>query len=294
MAILSTDRRTGGGITPQLRAFAFSFLAAGILLVGGGLFTRWRMYRLRRQDPTAHPPAGRLAAVVNIVMGIGALVLFLVAPMEHHNIGVNESATIGSLRSLATAQEWFRKQVVVDLDGDGTGEFGFPGELAGTDPVRGSGKTMSVSPFIAAVLGRRHKSSAYAAKNGYLYVLYLPSVEHGHVATVPGAGSAPAIPADADLQEQRWAAYAWPLDAGMTGNRAFFVNQDGAVYACNNRDGTGSPHYDGPAAPPPPTAIFSPDGSGGKALDGALGVYDSETQPEVRAQDGQRWYPAGN
>ena len=42
-----------------------------------------------------------------------------------------------------------------------------------------------------------------------------------------------------------WCAYAWPVDAEKTGNRVFFINQEGDIASFDNRDQT----YEGLAGP---------------------------------------------
>ena len=65
-----------------------------------------------------------------------------------------------------------------------------------------------------------------------------------------GGGKASAPYPDPDNCEILWCAYAWPLDAGNTGNRCFFVNQEGDLMQTSNRGGsayssvTSGPSYD--------------------------------------------------
>jgi hypothetical protein len=48
-------------------------------------------------------------------------------------------------------------------------------------------------------------------------------------------GADPADLPDADEGEMLWCAYAWPVRATETGNRAFFINQHGDILQCQNR-----------------------------------------------------------
>ncbi|MHC5019334.1 MAG: hypothetical protein ACYTGX_04325 [Planctomycetota bacterium] len=278
-----------GGDQRNQRIFALAFLSAAVLLAGGSFVALWRMRAHRRAHPAGPHYAGRLVALINIAMGIGAFIIFLAVPQGHGARDGNATAAIGALRSLVTAQEQFRQRALVDLDGDGMGEYGTLGELAGTDPLRGSGRTTAAAPFIAQILGVRETGTSFSRKNGYFFVLYLPSKEHGAVQAAPGSGSAPAVKADADLQETRWAAYAWPVEHGTTGARAFFVNQAGELLSCANRDGG----YSGPATAPKPDAVFTPESPEAASLHGTLGIHEPDGPP-VRSRDGRDWYPAGN
>ena len=40
---------------------------------------------------------------------------------------------------------------------------------------------------------------------------------------------------DPNNGEIMWACYSWPVDLNSTGNRAFFVNQEGDLLQCQNR-----------------------------------------------------------
>jgi hypothetical protein len=285
----SLAMKSGAG-AGNLRVFGLAFLSAAFVLVAGAFVALWRMGVQKRANPAGPHYAGRLVAIINIAMGVGAFILFIVVPAGHGPISGNESSAIGTLRSLVTAQEQFRAEALVDLDGDTKGEYGTLGELAGTDPLRGSDRTMATAPFIARMLGMRHEKTAFARKGGYLFVLYLPSKEHGTVVHPPGSGGAPAVTADADGQEARWAVYAWPVDRGNTGRRAFFVSHEGNVYGCRNL----LKKYSGATNAPHPRAVFIPAKGEQRSIEGALGIAAEFDGFKTKSSDGEVWLPAGN
>ena len=219
-----------------------------------------------------------------IVVAIIAIIAAIAIPgLLRSKIGTNESAARGSLRSVTTSQEQFKQQNVVDQDADGMGEYGWFGELSGTEAVRGSGLKMSTSPFIAAILGVKD-TNGRAQKSGYYYWMFLPGAA---AASGEASGSATADSADADAQETRWAVYAWPNSRGQSGNRAFFTNNAGEVYACANNvaqySGTTAPNANGMAA-------YDTNGTPNTNLDGGVGLAAAS----LTSNDGGVWVPAGN
>ena len=79
-------------------------------------------------------------------------------------------------------------------------------------------------------------------RQGYLFKIYLPG--NSVAGVTAGRGEAPAGGTKAgDIGtwgsancEIMWCAYAWPVDAEKTGNRVFFINQEGDTAAYHNRD----------------------------------------------------------
>lgn len=55
-----------------------------------------------------------------------------------------------------------------------------------------------------------------------------------------------------------WCAYAWPLEAGETGRRVFFINQSGDVLSTHNVEATCS----GKQKMPKPDAAYHADSDG--------------------------------
>lgn len=70
---------------------------------------------------------------------------------------------------------------------------------------------------------------------GYCHVIYLPAVGGGGVVESRD-GDEPAGAVDADGAERAWVAYAWPVERGKSGVKAFFINQDEEIW---QTDGAG-------------------------------------------------------
>lgn len=175
-------------------------------------------------------------------------------------VAANESAAIAMLRSIQTAQAMVQASGMIDTDGDGMGEYGWLGELAGTTPYRidgGDGRPMAgpdlLQPAVlAAELGGQN---GLTEDSGYLFRVFLPGRSVGGKC----AGLAPggALP-DPQNGEVLWSCYAWPVSAGSTGRRAFFVNQEGDILATPNTDRA----YSGPSKPPMFDAAYTSEHPG--------------------------------
>ena len=182
-------------------------------------------------------------------------VMAIVIPEFHRPHGSSgESSSIGTLKSICTGLEQFKSGTCVDLNANGIGEFGFLEELGGAKPVRTmskDGKTVTSegaifaqSPYIPMVLGKTasfsHGTQFRATKGGYHFILYLPTGKKSATST-HGSG------VDVDLAEQCFIAYAWPVEAGRSGVRAFVIDPLGQPYSMAN---TGPNPYSGDNAPP--------------------------------------------
>jgi len=168
-----------------------------------------------------------------IVVAIIAIIAAVAVPnLLSAKLAANESNAISTLRNLVSAQAQFQSVGAIDNDLDGTGEFGCFGELAGVTPLnnRGNGPATPLDPAILASTFREPDAAGIVTKSGYNFILYLPDAAGAGVVETGGPG-APVANAnvDDDNCEVFWCAYAWPVDAGTTGNRAFFVNQRGEI-----------------------------------------------------------------
>lgn len=181
----------------------------------------------------------------------------------------NEQAVIGTLKAIANGQQTFQTRRYVDQDWDGTGEYGFLQEITGVARnVRiDSGGRGGGGPGIGEILPRALgvlDANGIATKSGYMFHMFLPS---GDLAGVDAIAETPVLPAgddhNADDQETRWCCYAWPAKLGVTGERAFVINQQGMVYETDNR----TQRYSGAATTPTANAAFRP---GTPNIDGPL------------------------
>ncbi|MCA8969835.1 MAG: hypothetical protein KDC95_08635, partial [Planctomycetes bacterium] len=152
----------------------------------------------------------------------------------------NESAAIATLKNVALGQAQVQASGVIDIDGDGKGEFGFFGEMSGALPIREStlGSTDAAPKrIIPPVL-----SGAFCAvtdhgsvqRSGYWYRMYLPS-ESG--VPTDEATMLDGTRIDPERAEHSWCAFAWPIERGRSGIGCFAVDVMGAVWRTNDRFG---------------------------------------------------------
>jgi prepilin-type N-terminal cleavage/methylation domain-containing protein len=219
-----------------------------------------------------------------IVVAIIAVIASVALPrMMAAKVSSNESAAIATMRSLMSAQAQLQSSGAIDTDSDGTGEYGYFGELSGIVPVRIDGGAGPTSGAIGTdELDPSVLSSAFGVVNnsrvtrsGYFFQIYLPDALRAPQAEDPTGGAVLTYPSAAN-SEFLWCAYAWPISAGQSGNRVFFANQATEVLQYHNRPGT----YNGAATPPVGDAVFTMpnDMSSPIGLDGT-------------SNDGMQWVP---
>ncbi|HYE06481.1 MAG TPA: hypothetical protein VEL07_13280 [Planctomycetota bacterium] len=119
------------------------------------------------------------------------------------------------------AQIQFQAGGYCDQDGDGVGEYGLLGELAG---VRGT----PASPDIRlTLLGADYADGHH---DGWRYAIHVPD-RIGVAVREPALAGPRASDADAaDAQERAWVAYAWPVAAG-DGAMMYAIDQSSEIYA---------------------------------------------------------------
>ncbi len=226
-----------------------------------------------------------------IVVAIIAIIASVAIPrLMAARLSANESAAISTLRSLTSAQAQLQSSGAIDTDGDGSGEYGFFGELSGADPVRVSvagaaaAGAAGVDELNPAVLSGAfgNVANSQVTRSGYIFQMYLPGAGSPAAPVAEDAtGGALAGPfPDPDNGEVLWACYAWPVAVNQTGNRVFFVNQEGDIYQMNNR--IAAP-YEGTVTPPAGDAIFSAAGDMGSPL-GVNGLLASDNNTWVPVQ----------
>ena len=144
-------------------------------------------------------------------------------------------------------------------------------------PVAG-GTGPAIDPPVLSAAFRTVNNSA-VTRSGYVFQMYLPDANGvGAAEAATGGADAGNLP-DADNCETTWCCYAWPANYQTSGNRAFFVNQQGDVVQTNNQAGTQL--YSGATTVPEADAAFlSP--STDDSIMGTVGVGTICT-------DGGRW-----
>lgn len=198
-----------------------------------------------------------------IVIAIIAIIASIAIPkLMSARLAANESAAISTLRSVASAQAQIQSAAAIDSDADGGGEYGFFGELAGTHnmriydattegPIVGATADLLSPSMLSSAFGNIGEDDGFVTRSGYNFLMFLPgATTTGLTAGIAeeDEGGSPATCPDADNCEILWACYAWPIDAGKTGNRAFFINQEGDLIQTNNRtvvySGVTQPDFD--------------------------------------------------
>ncbi|HEX5135402.1 MAG TPA: hypothetical protein VFY93_00390 [Planctomycetota bacterium] len=164
------------------------------------------------------------------------------------------------LRNLISAQEQFRREVHIDEDGDGQGEFGGLAELMGRPGERGSG---GMEPLLVS---RKQVDAGRVMRRGYYWRLYLPRRGGGLIAERMEGGFARGE-VDPDRAEHAWYVYAWPIEEEYRGQRTFFASGEGAMWATQGLHG-------------------APDGSD-------VEDYVADDEPAPHAADGLDWHDMG-
>jgi len=163
-----------------------------------------------------------LMIVITVIIIIA---LIAVPSMISGRLVANETAAIQTLRSVATAQQQFRQSAKADEDIDGTGEYGGFGELSGACGVRGGAAKVPTDLTHSMM---NISAQGEVMRSGYVYRMYLP-LASGHGQREPAGGGYAAGVVDPGLSEVAWVCYAWPVRYGVTGRRAFCVNQQGDI-----------------------------------------------------------------
>jgi prepilin-type N-terminal cleavage/methylation domain-containing protein len=220
-----------------------------------------------------------------IVVALIAIVASLAIPrLLGAKSSANETSAVAVLRAIVAAQMQLASSNSIDTDNDGISEFAYFGELSGRMPARVSlggvpaagvagVDELEPSPLISA-LGT--VSQSVVMRSGYIFQLWLPDAAGAGIPEDPNGGKLFGPFPDPNNGESRWCAYAWPLQAGSTGNKCFFVNQEGVIVQTANRTGV---TYSGLSSPPPFDAALSVAGD----------MTSPMTTPALPAVDGRSW-----
>ena len=221
--------------------------------------------------------AGFTLIELMIVVAVIAIIASIAIPkLMSSRLAANEAAAISTLRSVATAQAQLQSSGAVDTDADGAGEYGYFAELAGQKPLRISNAgvpamgTVGTDELVPAILSSAFgtaMTTGEVPRQGYLFKIYLPGLTVGGltpgIAEANTGGGTPGSLPNANNGEILWCCYAWPTDHNKTGNRAFFISQEGELLQCLNR---GAAPYDGQTKKPGFSEALTVAGDMGSAL----------------------------
>ncbi|MCC6405835.1 MAG: prepilin-type N-terminal cleavage/methylation domain-containing protein [Planctomycetes bacterium] len=233
--------------------------------------------------------AGFTIIEILVVTAIIAIIAAMAIPkLQSARVAADESAAIGTLRSIYAAQIQIQASRLIDTNGDGMPEYGYLGEMTGGIPARVTGAgnvpvagAVGVDELDPSVLvsGLGAVQQSVVTRSGYIFQVFLPS------ATVAGAvgaiaedvtgGKAAAPFPDPINGSLYWCAYAWPTQRGKTGVHAFFVNQDGQVMKTRGTVAA----YEALTAPPAFDAAYTAPGD----------LSSPAASNGVVAVDGNQW-----
>lgn len=247
-------------------------------------------YEAARTARRSIRPRRRTRAVQLVAAGI-LLVLGWWALGPLSAVDANERAAERVVQAFSGAQTDFKLAVAVDQDGDGFGEYAFLDELAGKVRPRGGRVRPQAWDRFPADFEPTTVPGVWS-RRGYLFVVYLPS-STGRATAAPAAPDA-VVPADGPFHGEAAVLYAWPVESGVTGTRAYFATEGHRrwVTLMTRR------RYSGLDARPEPFAALS-DTEGSMSVPGALD-YDTPVLPNLNgapadanegltAADGNDW-----
>ncbi len=183
-----------------------------------------------------------------IVVAIIAIIAAIAIPnLLSARLNANETSTISTLRNISSAQSQMQATAKIDVDDDGTGEFGFFRELSGGIGVRATVNASTLgaelNPPVLSGAFKAVNASGMVSRSGYKFRIGLPSDSGGSVHEVPSGTLGRNV--DTDVAETTWCAFAQPESYSNTGSRTFFINQAGDTVSADR--GSTATMYSGSA-----------------------------------------------
>lgn len=225
------------------------------------------------RQPRSRTNAGFTLIEILIVISIITILATVAIPnLISSRATANETALVGTLRTLATAQFKFKQMNLVDRNNDTSYEFGTLGEMCGYKPLRGT--TEYLSPSVLSLKFSGIDSEGRLREHGYYLALYLPDAAGVGLPEKPASvGSY-----EASLASDYYTIVAWPMTMGSSGRATFFLNQQGEIVKCD-RGG-----YNGTTKVPPPgcALVGTPSSNHITSSDLAIGSTGA---------DGNLWVP---
>ncbi|MBK7643231.1 MAG: hypothetical protein IPJ19_09295 [Planctomycetes bacterium] len=144
-------------------------------------------------------------------------------------LDANQAAAEANMRCITLSQAQIQISGAVDIDRDGSGEYGTLGELCGTIKLRGDDEALD-----PAILALGNVEDGVATRSGYHFLVYLPARSGGGFVEAKAQDGGDVLPNQAEMH---YIACGWPVDAGATGTRIYFVDEAGFTLACANAGG---------------------------------------------------------
>ncbi len=231
-----------------------------------------------------------LIELMIVVAVIAVLAAIAVPNLVGSRAVANETAAIATLREIARAQMQCRVSGAIDVNTNGTGEYGFLAELnAGVGIRQRNGRQSNnlVQPRllgpadVTAVRYRGNPNQGCAIeRSGYFFSVFLPNATARFVAEATTGGASNRNNPDATAAQNLWCAYAWPVQWSVTGSRVFFVNQAGDILVAPNQ--TNASKYSGATRGPRADSAYLR--GGGRTMTAPLAI-------NATGNDGQTWIP---
>jgi len=251
---------------------------------------------------SARAKSGFTLTELMIVIAVIAIVASIALPkLLGAKLTANESAAISTMRALASAQAQLTSTGAIDSDADGAGEYAFLGELSGLSPARvsvagapalGAPGVDELDPSIVSVSFGNIQTDGIGdgvvTRSGYVFKMFLPGTSAlgitPAVTEAPTGGAVAGSLPDPNNSELLWSCYAWPAATDRSGNRTFFISQEGELLAYDNRDG----QYSGLVTP---ASIPSFDAALSNITGGADMAAPIATGGAGVTNDGNTWVP---
>lgn len=168
--------------------------------------------------------------VSSVACLLAAAFVFLSPSDRAEHVHLAERTAVATLRDFHEAQQIF-------LDRANHRSFGLLPELMGAKSIR----SHPTQPPLLKPL----PLDTILERNGYLFALFLPSVDL--------RGALKAADVDESQAGEAWVAFAWPIRYPHTGRRLFAIGKDGVVMSYENA----LESFEGPTDIPPPVLFSS-------------------------------------